>query len=179
MKIFLWNILLAIVWASLFADFSIFILGSGFLIGFLILWFAQQMMPPAELIATARKIDFLGAAPSLVQPANYFTKVQRSLDFFFFFIWALILSNFRVAYSILFPKGHINPGIVSVPLDVQSDEEITLLANAITLTPGTLTVNISPDRKILYVHTLFLDDPDTFRKEIKHDFERRIQGIFE
>lgn len=178
MKIFLWNILLAVIWAALFAKFTVFVLGSGFLIGFLILWFAQQMLPPAELIATVRKIDILESAPRLVQPLNYFTKVQKSLNFFFFFVGALILSNFRVAYCILFPKGNIKPGIVSVPLDVQSDEEITLLANAITLTPGTLSVNLSADRKTLFVHTLFLDDPESFRKEIKKDFERRIMEIF-
>lgn len=178
MKILLWNFLLAVIWAALFAEFTVFVLGSGFLLGFLILWFAQQMLPPAELLASARKIDFLEKAPALVQPLNYFTKVRRSLNFFFFFMGALILSNFKVAYCILFPKGNIKPGIVSVPLDVQTDEEITLLANAITLTPGTLTVNVSPDRKTLFVHTLFLDDPESFRKEIKKDFERRIMEIF-
>ncbi len=55
-----------------------------------------------------------------------------------------------------------------------SDVEITLLANLVTLTPGTLSLDVSEDRSTLFVHAMFVDDPDVLRREIKHGFERRV-----
>jgi multicomponent Na+:H+ antiporter subunit E len=63
---------------------------------------------------------------------------------------------------------------VAIPLDVETDVEITLLANLITLTPGTLSMDISDDRKVLYVHAMYVDDPEALRAEIKNGFERRV-----
>jgi len=65
-----------------------------------------------------------------------------------------------------------------VPLDVQDDVQITMLANLISLTPGTLSVDVSDDKKNLYVHAMYGDDPDAEVKRIKHSFEHRIQEVF-
>ena len=91
-----------------------------------------------------------------------------------FFLWQLILSNLRVAYDVITPRLYMRPGIVAVPLDAQTDEEITLLANLITLTPGTLSLGVSEDRRTLYVHAMFVDSPDRVRDSIKNGFERRL-----
>ena len=61
------------------------------------------------------------------------------------------------------------------PLDLKSDAGITVLANLITLTPGTLSLDVSPDRKTLFVHALHVEDPDAFRREVKEGFERRVK----
>jgi multicomponent Na+:H+ antiporter subunit E len=68
----------------------------------------------------------------------------------------------------------MTPGIVRVPLDVKTDFEITLLANLISLTPGTLSLDVSEDRKVLYVHTMYVGDKDKFIEGIKSGFERRL-----
>jgi multicomponent Na+:H+ antiporter subunit E len=73
----------------------------------------------------------------------------------------------------------MRPAIVAVPLDLTSDFQITLLANLITLTPGTLSLDISDDKKILYVHGMYVDDVDEFRRSIKQGFEKRVQELFE
>ena len=69
------------------------------------------------------------------------------------------------------------PGIVGVPLSAESDMEILLVANLISLTPGTLSVDLSDNRRTLYVHVMFLDDPDQFRQSIKEGLERRVLEV--
>ena len=64
--------------------------------------------------------------------------------------------------------------MVGVPLDATTDAEIALLANLVTLTPGTLSLDVSADRRVLYVHGMFVDDPDELRRAVKQGFERRV-----
>jgi multicomponent Na+:H+ antiporter subunit E len=71
----------------------------------------------------------------------------------------------------------IKSAIVGVPLRVSSDIEITLLASLISLTPGTLSLELSPDNRVLYVHTLSYRDAEEFRQEIQDGFERRLLEI--
>jgi multicomponent Na+:H+ antiporter subunit E len=71
----------------------------------------------------------------------------------------------------------MRPGIVAIPLDLEGDAAITLLANLVTLTPGALSLDVSPDRTVLYVHTMYMDDAETFRREIKQGFERRVKEL--
>ena len=76
--------------------------------------------------------------------------------------------------------GHtasLRPGIISIPLDVQTDEEIMLLVNLIMLTPGTLALDVSSDRRELFLHVMSADDPDAVRAQIKNGFERRVLGV--
>jgi multicomponent Na+:H+ antiporter subunit E len=92
-----------------------------------------------------------------------------------YFVWELILSNIRVAAAVLGPRSRLSPAVVAVPLDARTDVEITLFANLITLTPGTLAVDVSADRRVLYVHTLSFDgDLEATRRELKDGFERRV-----
>jgi multicomponent Na+:H+ antiporter subunit E len=73
----------------------------------------------------------------------------------------------------------LRPGVVAVPLDLKTRVGIVFLANMITLTPGTLSLDISVDRKMLYVHTVWLEDADKFRNAIKQEYERRVREIVE
>lgn len=93
-------------------------------------------------------------------------------------IAALFSSAWRVAELVLRPKLKISPDIVIVPVGLTRDAELTLLANLITLTPGTLTVDISEDRRALYVHALEAADPEAVRKDIRSGFERAIKEAF-
>ncbi len=98
-------------------------------------------------------------------------------EFILFFIWDLILANLRVAWDVITPRGYKRPGVIAIPLDARTDLEITLLANFITLTPGTLSLDVSADRSLLYIHAMFIDDPDTLRREIKQGLERRLLEV--
>lgn len=96
------------------------------------------------------------------------------LEFVLFYAREVMLSNLRVAYDAITPNHHARPGIVAIPLRVQSDLEILLLANLISMTPGTLSMDISTDRSTLYVHAMFLDDPEEMRREIIEKIEGRV-----
>ena len=108
-----------------------------------------------------------------------FEKVPKALGLLLYFLKEILLSNAAVARSLLSPVSSLSPGIVAVPLDLKSDAGIAVLANLVTLTPGTLSLDVSPDRKTLYVHALHVEDPDAFRREVKEGFERRVKEVFE
>lgn len=101
----------------------------------------------------------------------------RLFGFVAYFLGQLLLANVRVARAVLGPLGGLRPAIVAVPLRVDRDAEIALLASLITLTPGTLSLEVSGDRRTLYVHALGVRDPDALRREIREGFERRILEV--
>jgi len=107
----------------------------------------------------------------------YFQKMPLALSLAGVFVWELIKSNLRVAIEVLKARPGQQSGIVAIPLDVHDQAQITLLANLLTLTPGTLSLEVSEDRKVLYVHAMFLDDPEAVRREIKDKFEKRVMKL--
>lgn len=106
--------------------------------------------------------------------AAYARRVPAAVRLAALFVWELVLSTVRVTWDVLTPKDYRRPGIVAVPLDARTDVEIALLACLITLTPGSLSVDVSPERDRLYVHSMFVEDPEEIREQIKSGFERRV-----
>ena len=96
------------------------------------------------------------------------------------FVREVLISAVEVARLVVSPKlrQHLRPAIVAFPLTVASDAEITLLANLITLTPGTLSLDVSADRKRLYVHVLSLESKDRLIRDIASGFEKRVAEVF-
>jgi multicomponent Na+:H+ antiporter subunit E len=109
----------------------------------------------------------------------HFYKVPKIVGLILYFLKELMLASIKVAYDILTPRNHMKPALVAIPLDVKSDLEITLLANLITLTPGTLSIDISKNKKMLLIHEVYVKDNDIeeVKKTIKEGFERRILNI--
>lgn len=95
------------------------------------------------------------------------------------FLYQNIKASITVAGLVLRPRRPVHSGLVNVPLDVKSDSAITMLAHSITLIPGTMTVDVAPDRSHLLVHVLALADPDATVDEIKRTLERPIKGLLE
>jgi multicomponent K+:H+ antiporter subunit E len=94
-------------------------------------------------------------------------------------VWDVIVANFQVARIILFlPNDRIQSAWITVPLDLTSPEAISLLAGTITMTPGTLTADISADGRALLIHSLHAPDPDSIRADIKSRYEARLKRIF-
>ena len=110
-----------------------------------------------------------------IQPRRYFWLVV----YLVIFIWECIKANFDVAYRVLHPKMPIRPGIVRVPLSLKSAFARTMLANSITMTPGTITVDIVGDN--MYVHWIYIisEDPVEYTKKVSGRFEYYIKKIFE
>jgi multicomponent Na+:H+ antiporter subunit E len=105
---------------------------------------------------------------------SYFTRSVVLVRFTGFYILEVLRANLRVAHDVITPTSYAKPGIVAVPLDARTDAEITLLSNLITMTPGSLTVDVADDRSVIYVHSMFVEDPDEVRRAIKDDLERRV-----
>jgi multicomponent Na+:H+ antiporter subunit E len=94
-----------------------------------------------------------------------------------YFLWELIRANIRLAIDVATPRYHMKPGIIALPLDVTQDGQILLLSMLINTTPGSVALDVSPDRKTLYVHVMYMDTPDAAREEIKRGFERRVLEV--
>lgn len=107
----------------------------------------------------------------------YLFRVFSVIKLMFIFLRELILSNISVLKVILKPKLDIKPGIFALPTELKKDWEITVLANLITLTPGTFVVDISPDNKILYIHAMNIDDVEDSIQSIKNSFEKAIMEV--
>ncbi len=89
----------------------------------------------------------------------------------------MVKSNAIIAYDVLTPTHHMKPVVIGIPIKAQTDLEITVLANLITMTPGTLSLDISPDRKTLYVHAMYIRDPEALRRDIQENFEPRVLAL--
>jgi multicomponent Na+:H+ antiporter subunit E len=108
-------------------------------------------------------------------PSTYQRRVWRAPVFLVLYIRGFIAASLRVAYDVLTPRFHMKPGVIRVPLEARTDLEITVFANLISLTPGTLSLDVSRDRSELYVHIMYIDeDVDRQRQEIKEQLERRV-----
>lgn len=152
---FLMNLLLAFVWLALGGNFSLTNFLFGFLMSFAIMWIIS-------LNSEDRK---------------YFKIAPKMVGFVFFFLYELTKANIQVAIEVMTPKNNMKPGIVRYPLDAKTDFEITVLANLISLTPGTCSLDVSTDRKVLYIHSMYIEDKEQFIMDIKTGFERKLLAI--
>ncbi|HUX94757.1 MAG TPA: Na+/H+ antiporter subunit E [Bacteroidales bacterium] len=114
-------------------------------------------------------------ARKLTHPKRYFWL----LVYLLFFIWECIKANIDVAYRVLHPAMPVRPGIVKVKLTLKRALSRTILANSITMTPGTISVDIIGDS--LYVHCIYLEDtnPEHYTYKISGKFEKILTKIFE
>ena len=155
MNLGLLNLLLALGWCAVVGSFTLVDLAVGFLVGYLVLWLVRP----------------------LYGPTRYFERFLLLPGLVLFFLGELVVSSLRVAWDVITPTLHSRPGIVAVPLDLRGDVEITVLANLVSLTPGTLSLEVSDDRRTLYVHAMFADPPQAVRQRIKDGLERRVMEI--
>jgi len=112
------------------------------------------------VVAAVFPVRRAGAGDHTVRPL-------RLLAFLGYFAWQLVVSNLVVARETLTPRDRVRSGIVAVPVPGCSDLVTTVVANAITLTPGTLTLEVQRHPPTLYVHVLHIDDLDEVRRDIR------------
>lgn len=156
MNILLLNLLLALSWVFLTGEMNFGSFFEGLLLGYVILWVVSYPFGNPK----------------------YFKKIFEIAGFILFFIREVILSNLKVAYDIVTPQNYMKPGVVAIPLDIENDIQIMIMANFITLTPGTLSLDVSDDKKVLYVHAMYIGDKEQFKKELKENLEKRIIKVF-
>ena len=194
MTMFLFNILLAVTWGMATGVFSVPNLAFGFALGYLILRFSQRVLGPSSYFAKVPLVfgfvlryfwDLVLAnfrvAYDVLVPGAWPTPTAGRRAY-------LPRSSPRAAAggtaqgipeslrAPLAAESYVCPGVVAIPLDARTDAEIALLANLITLTPGSVTLDISEDRRVLYVHAMYIDggDVEAYRKSVKEGLERRV-----
>ena len=149
--------LLALVWILLVNDFSPGALLFGLLLGMLIQLFTRpfRLAPP--------RIRHLGKA------AAYVALV----------LWDIALANVQVAYLVLFKRNRdLRPLFIAIPLELRQPEAIAVLAGTITLTPGTVSCDLSANGRSLLVHGLNVTDEAAAVRDIKQRYEARLKEIF-
>lgn len=150
------SLVFAVVWVTVTGSATLQNLIFGFVLSTLVLWVVR---------------DEMGAR-------GYWRRLGRILSLLALFLKELALSAWKVAVLVMSPRMDLKPGIFAFPLTVTRDFEITLLANLITLTPGTLSVDVSEDRKTLFVHAIDCSDVEATKRDIANGFERKIMEAF-
>lgn len=157
MRLFVANLILALLWGAIRGALNVVDLLAGFAVGYVVL---------------------LAARPVL-GPSSYYFGLWRAIAFATFLVWELVRSSLRVAGQVLTPRLRVRPGVIAIPLEVRTDAEITFLAHLISVTPGSLSLDVSRNRRTLYVH--FMDipggDEDAMRYNVKAKLERRILAL--
>ncbi len=146
------NLVLAFVWAILNGGFGLPSLLTGFLIGYGVIYVLQP----------------------LYNDNRYCSMLFDGVKLILYFLWELIVSSLSVTWDVLTPVQKSKPALIAVPLSAKTDAEVTVLANLVSLTPGSLSVDITEDRSHLLVHAMFVDDPEAFKMEIKNGMEKRV-----
>jgi multicomponent Na+:H+ antiporter subunit E len=149
------NLMIAVIWMFLSESYSFASFLVGFVIGAALLFLLNRFIPDTY----------------------YFREVKAILFLIFLFIKELILANLEVLKWVYKPKLNFQPGIIALPIDVKNNWEITLLANLITLTPGTLSVDISRDQRFIYIHAIDLPDVNQTIVGIKETCEKAIKEV--
>lgn len=106
-------------------------------------------------------------------------KLIAAIEFFIFYLKEVILANIRVAHDVMTPTMHMNPQLVHIPIERElTDWQLTILANLITMTPGTLSIDIAEDKKSLFIHAMFYESETVLRREVNGNYVRRILNVF-
>jgi multicomponent Na+:H+ antiporter subunit E len=152
-----WNMLLALAWTLMTGSLTAGNFAVGFVVGAIIL-FATQ---------------------SVAGLPHYQQRVLRAVMLLGFTIVELVLANFRVARDVMRRQDQLQPGVIDLQLDAETDVELTLLAALVTLTPGSTAIEISGDRRVMYIHATNVrrGDIDAARREMKDGFERRLLEV--
>ncbi|MDZ7775436.1 MAG: Na+/H+ antiporter subunit E [Bacteroidales bacterium] len=157
MNTFFQHLFLTFIWVALTMSLTIENFLFGFVAAFFVLWFVKRKS----------------------KDAKYFNRVPKTLSFLFLFVKEVIKGSLKIGYDIITPSHYMNPGIIAVPLDAATDLEITLLANSITLTPGTTSLAVSEDRSTLYVYNVYIDKTSKNNNvlDIKNGLEKKLLEV--
>lgn len=150
------NIALAVAWAALQGEFSLSQLLLGYALGYVL------------LAALAR-----GGVVS----SRYPKKARAVLALLAFLFKEFLVANLRMAIDVIGPTSNIRPAIVRVPLDATEEYEILLLSTLLNLTPGSIVLDVTSDRRAIFVHVMHVTTPEAVRAEIKSGFERRVLEV--
>lgn len=149
------NFFIALVWMLISSSLNAATFVIGYIIGFVLIFMMRRFF----------------------NNRIYTVRLWAAFKLMLLFFRELTLSNISVLLLVIKPKLNIKPMIFSMPTELEHDWEITLLSSLITLTPGTIVINVSDDQNTLYIHALHVDDVDEAIDSIKNSFEKAIKEV--
>lgn len=156
-NLFVLHAMLTMAWGFVTGSFAFINLLAGFILAYIALWLPSRLWGEDK----------------------YFRRFWLIVRLVGIFIYELAISGFTVVKLVLTPGLNFRSGILAIPLESRNDLEITLFANLISLTPGTLSLDVSADRRTLYVHAMATDDPEADKANMKQAFEKNIAEAVE
>jgi len=151
------TLLLALVWTLLQNEFSAGMMVFGLILGILTPWSTSVWWPD--------------------RPKGF--RIGKMIPYCGLVIWDIIVANIQVAWIVIsVPNSKLKPAWIVVPLELRQPEAITVLAGTITLTPGTVSADLSDGGHSLLVHVLHTDDPGAVRDDIHNRYQNRLKEIF-
>lgn len=157
MNLFLLNLLLGVLWMLMWASYDIYTFTAGLIVGYMVVALASRA----------------------AGHTGYSTRIWKLLSFAAYFITILFKANFQVAWEVITPGLGMTPRIIAYPVRGMTDVQITALSNAITLTPGTLSVDIADDAGQLYIHCMYAADRATAVRDLDELRDRIMREVFE
>ncbi|MFC4388422.1 Na+/H+ antiporter subunit E [Gracilibacillus marinus] len=149
------NLIIALMWMFLSESYNFPSFLTGFIIGAILLFLLRRFIPDAF----------------------YLYRVWKVIKLIILFSKELLLSNIEIVKWVYKPGRDYNPGIFALPTDLKSNWEITMLTSLISLTPGTLSVAISDNNDVLYIHAMDIGDKEEAIRAIKDTFEKAIKEV--
>ena len=149
------NLALALAWVGMTGRLNASNLIIGFVVGYIVL---LVLRGPVAMRGQLRRM-------------------RTAVELLAIFTWEMLLANLRVAWDVVTPTHLMRPGVIAIPLDAREDLEILILANMVSLTPGTLSLDVSDDRSVLFIHAMYLHDRERITSAIKDGFERRLLEV--
>lgn len=149
------NLIISFMWMFLSESYTVLTFVTGYIIGIFLLIILNRFF----------------------EGPFYLIRIYKILVLFYIFIRELILSNLDVVKLVYAREPNFEPGIFAMPIDVKKNWEITLLANLITLTPGTLSIALSDDNSHIFIHAMHIDEKEQSIHEIKNTFEKAIMEV--
>lgn len=194
MSLFMLNMVLAITWGMATGVFTVANLAVGFALGFVILRFARPVLGPAtyyrkvplairftvryiwDLFLANFRVAYDVLMPGTLAASRKANVASRQRVATVPPSRHPVLSDVENLRAPLAAESYISPGVLAIPLDARTDAEIALLANLITLTPGSVSLDVSEDRSLLYIHAMYIDggDVESYRRDVKENLERRV-----
>ncbi len=165
---------LALLWIILSSELTIYNYLFGFILSYLILIYVGELSFPIkkEERKSSLIIVFFKVILTIIR------RIWKSFVLIVYFLYELIKANIIVTIEILTPNFYMQPAVIAYPLELKTDFQISILTNFLTLTPGSLTLDVSPDKKTLFIHSMYVKDTDEFINTIKNKIEKKILDIF-
>ncbi len=149
------NLMLTFVWVALTGHLDYINFLFGFTLSFFVLWLIEHKGTNTQ----------------------YFYRVPKILNFFIYFFVDMLKANWEVTKDIMTPNYKTTPGIVQFPMNAKTDFEITMLCNVISLTPGTLILDVSEDKKVIFIHVMYITNKEKFINRMRNVTEKKLLEI--